>query len=654
VNPRLTRAHGYGFFEKADKPGSTGRLNIFVSVKDIDMKCFVPFVKELSLASVRFLRIAQSLGADCVPVRLPRGSANPVGDLESAVTEKAACVVICPAVMRAWLETDQIPISLATYLVKRFKFLLVHELDTDPISTNVLRALSEEALYCVRRQENTIGDYQVASEELCGAFSGLNFGPANPADRILGVKSDQKCFDPIVSIGGEPLFGRIRMSSAEMFFLASTGATDLESDVSGRPLAEYFSQLLPVAMFLRHAFQAECWRPAGVPHATLTVDDPPLWERYGFVNYERLLALMDEFSFHTTIAFIPYYWHKSSPATIRLFRQRPDRLSICFHGNDHTGGEFATQNVRRLDYMLRTAQTRMQSHQDLTGISCDNVMVFPHCRFSRNAIRALKEHNFYGYASSRHSPEEERTPLTMLEMTQPSILTCNAFPLFLRRPVRDFQPENVAFNAFFGRPILIEEHHEIFKDPSLIVELVSMINKTVPQVQWCNLQTSLMDTCLIRQAADSTLEVRPAAMAGRITNPGSSRLRCVADWITPTQFCQSGASVLIDNNPSFDSAWDDVGVRVSFEVAPGASRVVAMRYNNAIDSSLLPKPSFKQRSRVYLRRRASELRDNVLSKSPAVLSFANSVVRLARRFERQTIGGRQDLAAAKFVGVKEL
>jgi hypothetical protein len=204
--------------------------------------------------------------------------------------------------------------------------------------------------------------------------------------------------------------------------------------------------------------------------------------------------------------------------------------------------------------------------------------------------------------------------------------------------VKDFRPESVAFSAFFGRPILIEEHHEVFKDPSLILELVSMINKTVPQVQWCNLQTSLESACLIRQIADGTLEVRPAAMAGRLANPGSSPLRCVADWVTPTQFCRSGASVLVDGVPSFDSTWDDVGVRVPFEVTPGASRAIEMHYNNSFNSTLLAKPPFEQRARVYLRRRASELRDNFLSKSPAALSFAKSAVRLTRLFERQAIG----------------
>ena len=181
-----------------------------------------------------------------------------------------------------------------------------------------------------------------------------------------------------------------------------------------------------------------------------------------------------------------------------------------------------------------------------------------------------------------------------------------------------------------------------------------MINKTVPQVQWRNLQTSLESACLIRKAADGTLEVRPAAMAGRIINPGYFPLRCVADWVTPTQLSRSEALVLVDGIPSFDSEWDDVGVRVAFEVPPGASRIAVMRYNNSFNSQCLAQPPFRQRAKVYLRRRASEVRDNVLSKSPAVLSLANSAVHLTRLLSRHAIGSRQNQSAARFVGVEEM
>lgn len=225
---------------------------------------------------------------------------------------------------------------------------------------------------------------------------------------------------------------------------------DVESDVSQRRIPEYFSCLLPPAMFFRHVFQDQCWRPGNVPHATLVIDDPPLWRSYGFLNYERLLALMEQFQFHTTIAFIPYYWQKGSLATIRLFRERPDRLSICFHGNDHTHEEFATTNVQLLDRLLLTAQARMESHEKLTGIPCDKVMVLPQGCFSHSAIQALKGHNFIAAVNSGHLAQGDLAPLTMLDVMQPSFLAYSDFPLFLRTYAQQLRREDITLSAFLS------------------------------------------------------------------------------------------------------------------------------------------------------------------------------------------------------------
>ena len=68
----------------------------------------------------------------------------------------------------------------------------------------------------------------------------------------------------------------------------------------------------------------------------LIIDDPLLRKDYGFLNFESVLGLMDEYNFHTSIAFIPHNWRRNASGITRMFRERPDRYSICFHGNDHT------------------------------------------------------------------------------------------------------------------------------------------------------------------------------------------------------------------------------------------------------------------------------------------------------------------------------
>ena len=72
-------------------------------------------------------------------------------------------------------------------------------------------------------------------------------------------------------------------------------------------------------------------------------------------------------------------------------------------------------------------------------------------------------------------------------------------------------------------------------------------------------------------------------------------------------------------------AFGDRGSRTTFEIAPGTSRTVALdRYcRNNVASS--PQTPLHRKLSVQLRRRLSELRDNYLSKSPAMLSLAKSV-----------------------------
>ena len=120
-------------------------------------------------------------------------------------------------------------------------------------------------------------------------------------------------------------------------------------------------------MALRYAAGDECWRPRE-RHASIIVDDPLLRKEYGFLNFETLLRLTKQHNFHTTIAFIPHNFRRSSPRITRMFRENASRLAICFHGNDHTGGEFASTDTALLNTLLRVAEDRIDLHLSLIHI----------------------------------------------------------------------------------------------------------------------------------------------------------------------------------------------------------------------------------------------------------------------------------------------
>ena len=104
--------------------------------------------------------------------------------------------------------------------------------------------------------------------------------------------------------------------------------------------------------------------------------------------------------FTTTIAFIPWNYRRTSDSVARVFRERSDRFSICLHGCDHTEGEFASTEVRRLNTQLHLATQRMRAHEQSTGLPYAEVMVFPQGKFSAASLELLKCHNYLAAVNS--------------------------------------------------------------------------------------------------------------------------------------------------------------------------------------------------------------------------------------------------------------
>ncbi len=75
------------------------------------------------------MRLAEFCGVTCESVPLESGAPGLPASLGSAIRDDRSCVVVNPAVMSKWTSADMFPADLASYLVARFPFLLVHNLD---------------------------------------------------------------------------------------------------------------------------------------------------------------------------------------------------------------------------------------------------------------------------------------------------------------------------------------------------------------------------------------------------------------------------------------------------------------------------------------------------------------------------------------------
>lgn len=581
------------------------------------MRLILPKHGDLQGADRRLLHLAEFLGIACQSLALPAATSNPVHFFERLAAAGDSCLVVNPVVIKAWLPACTLPADLGRCLTSRFRGLLVHNLDSDPFTESVVCALSGGAIDSIGLHADRRSSYAIsaAGGGTTGPFAGLAFGTARPAERVFEVRNGVAGVMPLISIAGRASLASVTHATCRAFFLGGAEVADLDVDVADVPLAEYFSQVVPPAMALRALCPDACWVPSR-PQGTLIIDDPLLQRRYGFLNYERLLALMDQHNFHTTIAFIPHNCKRSSPAVVRMFRARPDRLSICYQGNDHLAGEFAEPNLGKLNAMLLLAETRMREHAKRTGIECDRVMVFPNGRFSAAAMASLRAHNFVAAANSLPYAAGEAHCLPLAQNMQPAVMTFGNFPLFLRGYVRDFQPEDIAYNVFFGRPILVVEHHEIFRDPASLIGLVSRINERVSEIHWCGLQAAVSNSYLTRWTAEGVLAVRMFASEGWLENFADAAVEVRMEWN------RAGApvdSVLVDAAPVATVSREETRTGASFSLAPGKKTRVSIIVRNDLPNSDF-RFSRAWSANAFLRRRLSEFRDNYLSKNSAVLS----------------------------------
>jgi hypothetical protein len=577
---------------------------------------------ELDAVDSRLIGLAEFLGIQCETRSLDRGVRDHADFMQKMVSDRRACFVVNPRVLQRWVGGENVPPELISSLVSRFGFIFVHGLRVESFDASMIAALSHGRL----RNIEAIGEgealYQIEKDtkDICETFSGLEFGPTNPVnDHVFGAAAPG--LRTLISIGGRPFMTSMNREGTEILFLASEDVVDLDSPAGDSLLSGSFSRLVPQAMALRHIFGEECWRP-GEQYACVIIDDPLLRRKYGFLNFEHLFKLVEKHKFHTSIAFIPHNYRRNSPQIIELFRNNGERLSICFHGSDHTEAELASTDAALLNTILRIAEMRMNRHEQKAGFACDKVMVFPQGAFSPEAMRVLKMRNFFAAVNTEPYPVGQSSPLTVRELIHPAILRYEGFPLFLRQYVKETQSQDIAFNLYFGKPILIVEHHEIFEHPDLLVDAVQKVNSLAPGIHWSGLERAVSNSVLRRRGPDGTQQVRAYSGKVRIFNNSNYAERFSIEWNS----AGTSASVegVLDNGiPCPGVEVNECGIRVLVEMPPLSSRTFSVIHRNA--GAARESLGLRWNAKAFVRRRLSELRDNHLSRNPRLLSAARTL-----------------------------
>lgn len=588
------------------------------------MRLVVPYVGEILPADARLIRLAEFLGIACKAVSAEPQAGGGFWNPNSELAGGACCLVVNPDVIRQCLHDAVSLPEFVAALSSQFHRMLVHSVRSDPFHVALVSAVTGGCFYDVRKAQ-TCGPLVMSpdSRDICEAFAGLSISAANLANDWVFSGGEAVGCRTLIKLGPDAFFAAFTTGDTAVLLLGSRDVIDLNEEVGEAWLSESFSMFVPYAMALRHLFGEECWRPVQ-SHAGVLVDDPLLRPNYGFLNFERLLQLMQEHNFKTTIAFIPHNFRRSSKQIIRLFKENADRFSICFHGNDHMSAEFAAADPELLNAMLEIAQRRMTTFSRRTGLPYDRIMVFPQGRFSVDAMTALGSYNFDAAVNTVPQPYRQPLRLTLRELAEPALHRYSGFPLFLRKCSQDTQDADIAFKLFFGIPILIVEHHEIFANPQALIDAVDRINRAAPKVHWSGAGDAVSGSFLRRQISPGSVQLRAFARCIRVENPDSAAKQFQIEWSYPASK-SSLDGVYRNDLRRVEHRADETWIYISALIDAGSSEVFSIRHRET--DAPLARTGFRYATRAFVRRRLSEVRDNYLSKSPTLQAAAKALQR---------------------------
>ncbi|SFI17572.1 hypothetical protein [Bradyrhizobium sp. Gha] len=442
--------------------------------------------------------------------------------------------------------------------------------------------------------------------EMCGPMSALQIQlEPGAADAALVIRDGGE-LQSIVGASERHLFARLARCGVRFFIDASLAMVDIhERAATYFDVKKRFAGAVPLVLYLKWSFRGVCWTTSET-NACLIIDDPPLWPRYGFLDFGELLHLANKQTFATTVAFIPWNWQRTNCDTVAAFLKNSGKLSVCVHGCDHTRGEFAARSAELLDRKLKTAKRRMQSLLNKTALDHENVMVFPQGAFSPEAVSALKRNGFVAAVNTEVAPADEASnETTLADLWSVASVRYGGFSIFTRRYIHH-GIENFAFDGILGKPCFIAAHHDIFRGHgSELAEFLRQLASLRWKLCWRTLGHAVVRSYSIKPG-DGTSLVRMFAEQLRIENMEAVTRRIQVVKEEPQVVSLKNVTV---NQEVVAHEYMDGCLRVILDIPPGRTADIRCVYHEQPDA-FRGSESVSYRLRVAARRYLSELRDN--------------------------------------------
>jgi hypothetical protein len=452
----------------------------------------------------------------------------------------------------------------------------------------------------------------------CGAMRGLRVRPT-PAtlEGCNFFDANGSSVTPLIAAGNKAAFLKLTCNGVPVF-ASSERLIDIDADLAtpNFDVRDHLFSAVPVVSYIRWAFAHSAWK-APEASACLIIDDPLLKARYGFVRFRELLALMKQHRFSTSVAFIPWNWHRNDREVVKLFKDNPESYSLCIHGCDHTAGEFGTSDRRRLRAVSSEAARRMSLHERRTGLAHDRVMVFPQGVFSAEAIPELKRTSFHAVVNTEvHSNPPGERKLRISDVWDVAVMSYGNFPIYTRRyPAQGV--ENLAFDLLLGKPCLVVIHHDFCSDGcARLVQFIDQLNALKVPLTWRPLGDVVKRSYRQKELSPDSVEIEMYGTELQVKNRSDQRNRVII------RRRESEPSAVKEIRAESDQiAWQSSKGHVVFkiELNPGESRTVSIKFHDLSGNGRYGETA-GYKIKTLLRRYLSEARDNYFMPTKARLA----------------------------------
>lgn len=498
-------------------------------------------------------------------------------------------------------------------------------------SAKIVRLLTSSAIsgFGAAKQVSKV-TFSADSTGLSGELSSYSY-PRNEGNAAHLILSSGGGSQVVMMLDGSPTFVCVSIGKARIF----VWITDAVFDVF-RPLAaeiefeQAADQYIPAIIFLRFAFGEKCWHNPS-PGAGIVIDDPLLRKNYGFIKFPQLLESARRHKYHITLAFIPWNHWRSRAKEAQMFLKYSDCFSVCAHGCDHTNNEFRSTDYEGLLRKNFIARRRMERHRERTGLASEPLMVCPQEQYSLEAMRAFADsRQFVGLICTACMPRNLPAPqIRGADLLLPAQDSFYGFPVFKRHYWNGMAV--FAMALFLGKPAILVEHHEFFRNGSAgAEEFARRLAELRPDLTWKSLAETVIRTHAKRRVTMGRWEVRFFTDTFQLEHGLEERteyrfLGRIPEATTVERVLVGSKEVPFARENGFltfaTHAHRPQTLSIQVAVAP-------------IKPTKAYSPGVKYQAFVALRRGLSELRDNIIARNRFALRASRLLMRSLKRTVR--------------------